>query len=148
MKAKGAMAFWIALKTPLDTLITPLTNLGPNNGYDWETAEREYKRVISVTSSMASHSQYAILLATQGRFEKAIAEVKLAEKIDPSGPATNLDMLQIYYWRHQDDQALEQGREMLRKDPLKPSSLISSWAFPISIKVSSRTQSRSSSSPP
>jgi hypothetical protein len=142
------MAFWIPLKTPLETLITPLTNLGPNNGYDWETAEREYKRVISMTSSMASHSQYAILLATQGRFEEAIAEVKSAEKIDPSGPATNLDMLQIYYWRHQDDQALEQGREMLRKAPLKPSSLISSWAFPISIKVSSRTQSRSSSSPP
>ena len=141
------MSFWISLKTPLETLITHLTNLGPNNRYDWETAEREYKRVISVTSSMASHSQYAILLATQGRFEEAIAEVKLAEKIDPSGPATNLDMLQIYYWRHQDDQALEQGREMLRKDPLKPSSLISSWAFPISIKVSSRTQSRSSSSP-
>lgn len=75
------------------------------------------KRVISMTNSMASHSQYAIFLATQGRFEEAIAEVKLAEKIDLSGPATNLDMVQIYYWRHQDDQALEQGREMLRKDP-------------------------------
>ncbi len=32
-----------------------------------------------------------------GQFEEAIAEVKLAEKIDPSGPATILDMLQIYY---------------------------------------------------
>lgn len=94
-----------------------LASLYFNNGYDWESAEREYKRVISMTNSMASHSQYAIFLATQGRFEEAIAEVKLAEKIDSSGPATNLALLQIYYWQHQDDQALEQGREMLRKDP-------------------------------
>jgi tetratricopeptide (TPR) repeat protein len=94
-----------------------LASLYFNNTYDWESAEHEYKRVISMTNSMASHSQYAIFLATQGRFEEAITEVKLAEKIDPASPATNLDMLQIYYWRHQDDQALEQGREMLRKDP-------------------------------
>jgi tetratricopeptide (TPR) repeat protein len=94
-----------------------LASLYFNTAYDWESAEREYKRVISMTNNMASHSQYAIFLATQGRFEEAIAEVKLAEKIDPSSPATNLDMLQIYYWRHEDDQALEQGREMLRKDP-------------------------------
>ncbi len=94
-----------------------LASLHFNNEYDWESAEREYKRVISMTNSLASHTSYAIFLATQGRFEEAMAEVKLAEKIDPSSPATNLDMLQIYYWRHQDDQALEQGREMLRKDP-------------------------------
>ena len=94
-----------------------LASLYFNNAYDWESAEREYKRVISMTNSMVSHSQYAIFLATQGRFDDAIAEVKLAEKIDSSSPDTNLDMLQIYYWRHQDDQALEQGREMLRKNP-------------------------------
>jgi tetratricopeptide (TPR) repeat protein len=94
-----------------------LASLYFNNGYDWESAEREYKRVISMTNSMASHSGYATFLATQGRFEDALAEVKLAEKIDSSGTATNLVMLQIYYWRHEDDQALEQGREVLRKDP-------------------------------
>ena len=94
-----------------------LASLYFNNGYDWESAEREYKRVISMTNSMASHSGYATFLATQGRFEEAIAEVKLAEKIDSSSPATDLALLQIYYWQHQDDQALEQGREVLRKDP-------------------------------
>jgi len=94
-----------------------LASLHFSNEYDWESAEREYKRVISMTNSLASHTSYAIFLAPQGRFEEAIAEVKLAEKIDPSSPTTNLDMLQIYYWRHQDDQALEQGHEMLRKDP-------------------------------
>jgi Tfp pilus assembly protein PilF len=94
-----------------------LASLYFNNGYDWESAEREYKRVISMTNSVASHSGYATFLATQGRFVEAIAEVKLAEKIDSSSPATNLALLQIYYWQHQDDQALEQGREVLRKDP-------------------------------
>ena len=123
-----------------------LASLYFSNGYDWVSAEREYKRGISMTNSMAAHSGYATFLATQGRFEEAIAEIKLAEKIDSSGPATDLVLLQIYYWQHQDDQALEQGREVLRKDP-NPSSLISSWASPISIKVSSRTQSGSSSYP-
>lgn len=94
-----------------------LASLYFNNAYDWESAEREYKRVIGMTNSLASHSGYATFLATQGRFEEAIAEVKLAEKIDPSSPSANVDMMEIYYWRHQDDQALEQGREVLRKAP-------------------------------
>ena len=94
-----------------------LASLYSDNAYDWESAEREYKRVISMTNSLASHSGYATFLATQGRFEEAIAEVKAAEKIDPSSPSPNKDMMEIYYWRHQDDQALEQGREVLRKAP-------------------------------
>jgi tetratricopeptide (TPR) repeat protein len=94
-----------------------LASLYSDNAYDWENAEREYKRVISMTNSVASHSGYATFLATQGRFEEAITEVKLAEKIDPSSPSANKDMMEIYYWRHQDDQALQQGRELLRKAP-------------------------------
>ena len=87
-----------------------------NNEYDWSAAEREYKRVIELTDSAASHCAYGTFLATQGRFDAAIAEVKRCAELDPSSPASNIAMMQIYYWRHEDDQAIEQGTEALRKD--------------------------------
>jgi Tfp pilus assembly protein PilF len=87
-----------------------------NNEYDWTAAEREYKRVIELTDSAASHCAYGTFLATQGRFDAAIAEVKRCAELGPSSPASNIAMMQIYYWRHQDDQAIEQGTEALRKD--------------------------------
>jgi tetratricopeptide (TPR) repeat protein len=88
-----------------------------NNEYDWTAAEREYKRVIELTDSATSHSAYGTFLATQGRFDDAIAEVKRCAELDPLSAMSNIDMLEIYYWRHQDDQAIEQGNEALRKDP-------------------------------
>ena len=105
------------LNDNLPTVHSLLASLYFDNAYDWESAEREYKRVISMTNNMSSHFGYTTFLATQGRFDEAIAEVKLGEKIDPSSPDANVDMMEIYYWRHQDDQALEQGREVLRKAP-------------------------------
>jgi Tfp pilus assembly protein PilF len=87
-----------------------------NNEYDWTAAEREYKRVIELTDSAPAHSSYGTFLATQGRFDAAIAEVKRSAELDPSLPASNISMMQIYYWLHQDDRAIEEGTEALRKD--------------------------------
>jgi tetratricopeptide (TPR) repeat protein len=104
------------LDPPLPRAHSLLAGIYFNNVYDWTAAEREYKRLIELTDSAASHCAYGTFLGTQGRFDAAIAQVKRCAELDPSSATSNIAMMQIDYWRHQDDQAIEQGTEALRKD--------------------------------
>lgn len=52
--------------------------------WDWPGAEREYLRAIDLNPGVGdSHRAYALLLATLGRHEEAIAEAKRALELDP-----------------------------------------------------------------
>jgi tetratricopeptide (TPR) repeat protein len=88
-----------------------------DNEYDWPKAEKELKRVIELDPNrVLAHTRYGIFLGAMGRFDEAIAEVKLAQKIDESSGAPNRAMMQVLYWQHEDNAALAQGLEALRKD--------------------------------
>jgi len=52
--------------------------------WDWPAAEREFRRAIELDPNYATaHQWYSEYLATQGRLDEAVAEVRLAESLDP-----------------------------------------------------------------
>ncbi|GAH98755.1 unnamed protein product, partial [marine sediment metagenome] len=52
--------------------------------WDWEGAEREFKKAIELNPGYATgHQWYAIYLIGRGRHDDSIAEIKLAKELDP-----------------------------------------------------------------
>ena len=53
--------------------------------WDWETAEKEYKRAIALYPGYATaHHWYAWHLIVTGRSSEGIAQLRKAESLDPS----------------------------------------------------------------
>jgi len=52
--------------------------------WDWEGAEKEYKRAIELNPSYATaHHWYAFYFMWNDRFDEAIEEIKRARELDP-----------------------------------------------------------------
>ena len=82
--------------------------------WDWEGAEREYKKAIDLNPKDALiRSGYATFLACMGRYAKAIAQAKKAVELDPVSPETNRILAFVYKLLGQDDSAIERGHETL-----------------------------------
>ncbi len=55
--------------------------------WDWNGAEREFKRAIELDPEYAqAHSFYTSLLAARGRFDEALRESEVARSLDPYSP--------------------------------------------------------------
>jgi DNA-binding winged helix-turn-helix (wHTH) protein/tetratricopeptide (TPR) repeat protein len=77
--------------------------------WDWEGAEREFKRAIELNpSEPMAQLLYPDLLLIKGRREEAIAMSKLALENDPISPRTGKALAWVYHFAGQYDQAIEQ----------------------------------------
>jgi TolB-like protein/Flp pilus assembly protein TadD len=88
--------------------------------YDWDVAgaEREYKRAIELNPNYATaHQWYALHLAVRGRYAEAIAEIKLAQELDPLSLIINTNVGWVFYFARQYNEAVEQCRKTLELDP-------------------------------
>ncbi len=67
--------------------------------WDWEGAEREYKRAIELKPNYATaHHWYGILLgAALGRIEEGLGEAEKAAELDPLSPIINLNLADAYF---------------------------------------------------
>jgi tetratricopeptide (TPR) repeat protein len=89
--------------------------------YDWDRAgaEMEFKRAIELNPGYATahqwYSHYSLIIAE--RFDEAIAEVKLAQQIDPLSLAISSDAGYVNYFARRFDQAIEQSGKTLEMDP-------------------------------
>jgi adenylate cyclase len=86
--------------------------------WDWEGAEREYKRAIELNPSYAlAHNNYAFYFSALTRHDDALAEIKRARELDPVSLLINSDLGWAYYFARQYDQAILQFRRALELDP-------------------------------
>ena len=86
--------------------------------YDWQTAEREFRRVIQLDPGYATgHQWYAECLALQGRFDEAFAESERARQLDPLSLIIAADHAVILYDSRQYDRAIEQFRAVREMEP-------------------------------
>jgi tetratricopeptide (TPR) repeat protein len=88
--------------------------------YDWdfEAAEKEFKRAIAINPGYATaHQWYALFLAAMGRTESAIAEIKRAQDYDPLSVVINTTAALVYNFARQFDQAIEQCRKVFEVYP-------------------------------
>jgi len=75
--------------------------------WDWEGAERAFKRAIKLNPAYeTAHQWYAHLLAYLGRADEAIAEMNKSYELDPLSLAVNRNFGFLYYLLHRFDDAL------------------------------------------
>ncbi|HEX8845464.1 MAG TPA: tetratricopeptide repeat protein [Pyrinomonadaceae bacterium] len=86
--------------------------------WNWEEAEREYRRALELSPNNAdAHHHYGLLLANTGRFEQAIGEGRRALELDPLSLLVNLQVGWVYWYAHRVDEALGQARKIIEIEP-------------------------------
>lgn len=109
---------------------TALAVIAQNYDWDWQTAEKEYRRAIQLDPNYATaHHWYAECLALQGRFDEAFSEIGIARKLDPLSLIIASDYGAILYFSRQYDRAIEQFRSVLEIDPDFPRAHMLAWAY-------------------
>ena len=90
------------------------------DGFDWdfESAEKEFRRAIELNPSYATaHHWYAWHLALVGRNAEAITEMKKAQDLDPLSLIINADLAELLVIAHSYDESIEQSRKTIEMDP-------------------------------
>ena len=82
--------------------------------WDWKAAEHHFRRAVELDPSYAlAHQYYAECLRDQGRFDDALAEVRMAQALDPLSPyAALIEGIVLWLARRYDD-ALARLRRLL-----------------------------------
>jgi TolB-like protein/DNA-binding winged helix-turn-helix (wHTH) protein/Tfp pilus assembly protein PilF len=91
--------------------------------YDWEwtAAERAFRRALELNPNFAyAHKLYAEHLSYFGRFDEAIAEARLARRLDPLSVVTNSLVGFVLYRARQYEGALEALQRAIELDPDHP----------------------------
>jgi TolB-like protein/DNA-binding winged helix-turn-helix (wHTH) protein/Tfp pilus assembly protein PilF len=91
--------------------------------YDWQTAEREFRRAIQLDpSSATAHQWYAECLSLEGRFDEALAESEQARKLDPLSLIIAVDDSVILYYSRQYDRSIKEFLTVREMQPDFPRS--------------------------
>ncbi len=92
--------------------------------YDFDTAEKEYRRALELNPNYATaHQWLAELLAAVKRSDEAIVEIKRALDLDPVSVIMNRIYADILMDARRFDEAIEQYQKTLDLDPNFPTAL-------------------------
>src|SRR5207302_2697770 len=117
-KARAAAVKALELDNSQAEAHTSLAIVAQNYDWDWQTAEKEYRRAIELNPSYATaHEWYSESLALQGRFQEALAESEHARELDPLSLIIAADNGAILYFSRQYDAAIARFRTVLDMDP-------------------------------
>jgi TolB-like protein/Tfp pilus assembly protein PilF len=91
--------------------------------YDWEAAEKGFKRARALNPGNAKvHHLHGAYLSYQGRLNEAQGEIDRAREIDPLSLPINNHAATVFYFRRDYDQAIEQARRTLDLDATFPNA--------------------------
>jgi TolB-like protein/DNA-binding winged helix-turn-helix (wHTH) protein/lipoprotein NlpI len=117
-KARAAAQRALALNERLAEAHTSLALIAESYDWDWQTAEREFRRAIELDPNYATaHHWYGEFLAFQGRFDESFAEIERARLLDPLSLIITTDYGVILYFARQYDRAIEQFRAVQSVEP-------------------------------
>ena len=117
-KARAAAAKALALDDNLGEAHASLGYALDLYGWDWEAAETEYKRAITLKPGYATaHQWYSWHLIMMGRNTEAISELRKAESLDPLSLIISADMADALCISRLYDEAVQQSRKTLELDP-------------------------------
>jgi serine/threonine protein kinase/tetratricopeptide (TPR) repeat protein len=86
--------------------------------WDWHGAERDFKKALELNSGYGTaRLWYALYLASMGRAEEAIAEVKRAQEVDPLSLVINLNVSRVLYFAREYDRAADQCLKTIEMYP-------------------------------
>ena len=117
-KAKAAATKALALDDNLAEAHTSLAFIIDLYEWDWESAEKEYKRAIALYPGYATaHHWYAWHLIVTGRSSEGIAQLRTAESLDPLSLIISADLADALCIAHLYDESVQQSKKTLEMDP-------------------------------
>jgi TolB-like protein/Flp pilus assembly protein TadD len=117
-KAKAAATRALALDDRLAEAHTSLAFISDVYDWDWQTAERAYKRAISLNPGYATaHHWYAWHLVVLGRNSEALSAMRKAVSLDPLSPIISAELADVLCIAHLYDESLRQSRQTLELHP-------------------------------
>jgi tetratricopeptide (TPR) repeat protein len=117
-KARAAALRALELDDSLPEAHAALALIVQDYDWDWQTAEKEYRRAIELNPNYATaHHWYAEHLAFLGRFDEAFRESERASQLDPLSLIIATDHAVILYYSRQYDRAIEQFRAVRDMEP-------------------------------
>jgi serine/threonine-protein kinase len=130
-RARAAALRAVELDDNLAEAHTSLAAVMTDYDWDWEGADREYRRAIELNPNYATaHSWYAEHLSRMGRHEEAVAEVRKVPELDPASIFSSMIVAWILYFARRYDEAIERGRQTLELDPnYATAHRILGWAY-------------------
>lgn len=105
-----------------DSIVAAHTTMGfihAHFDFDWAGAEREFRRAIEINPSEAyGHLFYSnSLLSPLGRHDEAIAEMKIAIRLDPLSAPVDSFLGRTYLWARRYDDALAHLEKSVQRFP-------------------------------
>jgi tetratricopeptide (TPR) repeat protein len=129
-KARGAALRALKLDDQLPEAHTALALIVQNYDWDWQAAEKEFRRAIQLNPNyVTAHHWYAEHLMWRGRFQEAFDENAKAQQLDPLSLIVAADRGVIYHNSRQYDAAIRQFRSVLDRDPDFPRAHMIRFAF-------------------
>lgn len=121
IRARAAANRALVLDPNLAEAHTSLAVIAQDFDYDWDTAQKEYRRAIELDPNYATaHHWYAECLGLQGRFDEAFVELDYARRLDPLSVIVAADRAVLLFYSRHYDQAAEQFHAVLDMEPSYP----------------------------
>jgi serine/threonine protein kinase/Tfp pilus assembly protein PilF len=117
-KARNSAERALAIDNSLAEAHAALAYSSFRGNWNWTEAEKEFDRAISLNPNYASaHQWYASYLASQGRFDEALAETRRTQEIDKSSLIIHSHFGLIYFFYERYDDAIESCKKTVKLDP-------------------------------
>lgn len=129
-KARAAALKALEIDDHLPEAHAALALIVQNNDWDWQTAEKEFRRAMELNPNYATaHHWYAEHLMWRGRFDEALQESEKARQLDPLSLIIAADNGAILYFSRRYDRAIDKFRSVLEVDPAFPRAQMIQHAF-------------------
>jgi len=129
-KARAAALRALEIDEKLAEAHTSLAVIAEQYDWDWQTAEKEFRRAIQLDANYATaHQWYAECLAFEGRFDEALVESERARQLDPLSLIIAADDGAILYFSRQYARAIEKFRVVMDMEPNFPRAHMVVFAY-------------------
>lgn len=117
-KAQWAAESALQLDSKLSQAHTALAAVKTDRDWDWNGAEREYRRALELNpGDPTAHHWYALHLSRLGRWQEAETEIQRALPLDPLSLIINTDAAEIAYWSRRPSLAMSRVDAVLNLNP-------------------------------
>jgi|SoiMethySBSTD1v2_1073268.scaffolds.fasta_scaffold17691_5 Serine/threonine protein kinase len=114
----------LSLNDSLAEAHTSMGIIGLRYQWDWQAAEKSFRRAIEIDPSYApAYFWYANLLAALGRNDEAIRQSDTARQLDPYSALSRMNYGRALYYARRSNEALIQFNGLLRENPNFPQYL-------------------------
>ena len=100
------------------------------DGWDWTTAETEYKRAIELNPNfIRAHSRYCSYLSVMGRHDEAIVEANRIKELDPQNVLSHVYLPNALLIARRFDESIVELNKVIDLDPIFGSYIVLGSAY-------------------